>query len=416
MNFSALKNMNHTSRFYRNLSLLIALVIVAIYVGLYLHSNRLLLDAVKQQAASYFDLIVRVRRWNAGYGGIYVEKKAGVESNEYLREVGVEPDVVVVDGRTFTLRNPALMTKEISTILSGSSGIQFHITSERLLNKENAPDAFELKALKRFAEGEQEFWEIENSPAGKRFRYMAPLLVEQSCQRCHASFKYNVGDIRGGISVSIPFSPIQHAMAVNRTSIIIISILTLVILLGSTYWMFTQLLRQIKAAQHALREASITDELTGLRNRRYLMQRFNEEFERSRRLGRPLGFFMLDLDHFKSINDSCGHPFGDLVLKTVARSIADAIREYDIAGRYGGEEFGVVVSETTPDSLILLAERIRESIATLSIGDALTCVRVTVSIGVAVLETDDTPEILLKRADAALYQAKNEGRNRTVRL
>ena len=204
------------------------------------------------------------------------------------------------------------------------------------------------------------------------------------------------------------------ARVVNRTVIITLSLLTLIILLGSTYLMFTQLLTQIKNTQHALREASITDELTGLRNRRYLMQRFHEEFERAGRLYSPLGLFMMDLDHFKGVNDNCGHQFGDLVLKSVAGTIADTVREYDIACRYGGEEFAIIVSETSPQDMMILAERIRESIAALSIGDEKICIRVTVSIGVAVLDGGDTPETLLKRADAALYQAKNEGRNRTV--
>ncbi|NTW99340.1 MAG: diguanylate cyclase [Geobacteraceae bacterium] len=408
--------MDHTTRFYRNLSLMIALVIVSIYLGLYLRSSQLLLDSVKQQAASYFDLIVRVRRWNANYGGVYVEKKPSDATNPYLREVGIEPDVVALDGRIFTLRNPALMTKEISHGFSELNGIQFHITSQKLLNGENAPDPFELRALKKFEGGEREFWEIESGASGRRFRYMAPLLVEQPCLECHFKFGYKVGDIRGGISVSIPFAPIQHEMDVNRTAIIALSVLTLVILLGSTYLMFTQLLTQIKDAQHALQEASITDELTGLRNRRYLMLRYHEEFERARRLGSQLGFFMMDLDHFKGVNDSCGHPFGDLVLKSVGRAIAETVREYDIAGRYGGEEFAVIVSGMSGTDMMLLAERIRETVAALHISDLQTCICVTVSIGVAALEAEDTTEMLLKRADAALYRAKREGRNRTVLL
>lgn len=416
MKFSALKNLDHASRFYRNLSLLIAMIVVLIYLGLYLRSNQLLMEAVKQQAASYFDLIVRVRRWNSEYGGVYVEKKKGVESNRYLREIGIEPDVVAQDGRVFTLRNPALMTREIASIFSELSGVQFHITSEQLVNRENAPDAFEQRALRRFENGEKEVWEIEEGSSGKRFRYMAPLLVVQSCQKCHFKFGYKLGDIRGGISVSIPFTRIQHEMAVNRTAIITLSILTLVILLGFTYRMFTQLMTQIKITQHALKEASITDELTGLRNRRYLMQRFLEEFERARRLGTPLGFLMLDLDHFKEVNDSCGHPFGDLVLKNVARSIADTVREYDIPGRYGGEEFAVIVPETSGQDVTALAERIRETIAALFISDADICTRVTISVGLAVLDANDTQETLIKRADTALYRAKHEGRNKTVLL
>lgn len=411
-----LRKFNPTTVFYLNLCLVISLVIVAIYLGIYLRNNRLLMDSVKQQASSYFDLIVRVRRWNAGFGGIYVEKKNGVETNRYLREVGMEPDVVAADGRVFTLRNPALMTKEISKILSEQSGIQFHITSLNLLNAENAPDSFEQRALKKFEEGQREFTEIERGSGGARFRYMAPLMVEQSCQKCHYRFNYKIGDVRGGISVSIPFNKIENELVLNRQAIIGLSILTLALLLGSSYLMLNQMTAKIDAANRALKEASITDELTGLRNRRYLMERYHDEFERARRLGSTLGFFMLDLDHFKGINDNCGHPFGDFVLKRVAGAIDAMVREYDIAGRYGGEEFVVVVSQMTTGDMMQLAERLRTAIAGLDIADAHTCIRVTVSIGAATLEAGDTPESLLKRSDAALYQAKHEGRNRTVFL
>lgn len=414
--FPSLRKIDPTSMFYLNLSLVISLVIVAIYLGIYLRNNRLLMDSVRQQAASYFDLIVRVRRWNAGFGGIYVEKKNGVETNQYLREVGTEPEVVAADGRIFTLRNPALMTKEISNIFSENSGIQFHITSRQLLNKENAPDLFEERALKKFEEGEREFSEIERGPTGPRFRYMAPLIVEQSCQKCHFKFNYKVGDIRGGISVSIPFKKIENELILNRQAIIGLSILSLALLLGSSYLMLNQMAAKIELANQFIKEASITDELTGLRNRRFLMTRFSEEFERARRVGGSLGFMMIDLDHFKGINDRYGHPFGDLVLKRVAQTFAKMLRDYDIAGRYGGEEFAVVVTGTSSSDMLLLAERIRQSIEHTEIQDNNTSVCVTISAGVATLADDDTLESLLKRADSALYQAKHEGRNRTVHL
>jgi diguanylate cyclase (GGDEF)-like protein len=414
MKFGNRRKLNPTTTFYLNLCLVISLVVVGIYLGIYLRNNRLLLDSVKQQAQSYFDLIVRVRRWNSASGGVYVEKKKGVISNQYLREMGIEPDVVTRDGRVLTLRNHALMTKEISNIFSEHNGVQFHITSLQLVNEENAPDAFERRALKKFETGETEYSAIENGAAGPLFRYMAPLLVEQSCQICHFKFNYSVGDIRGGISVSIPFKKVEKDLALNRLAIIGLSLLTLVLLLGSAFLMLNQLVSKIESAQQALREASLTDELTGLRNRRFLMSRFEEEIKRSRRDGALLGFLMMDLDHFKGINDSCGHPFGDLVLTTVAKAISEVLREYDIAARYGGEEFVVVVSVDTTQDLIELAERIRRDIELLHIQDKNACTRVTISIGAAILEDSDTSETMLKRADNALYQAKNEGRNKTI--
>lgn len=416
MKFGIRRKLNPITFFYLNLSLLISLVVVAIYLGFYLRNNRLLLDSVKQQARSYFDLIVRARRWNAAYGGVYVEKKDGIVSNQYLAEMGIEPDVIARDGRVFTLRNPALMTKETSNILSEHNGVRFHITSLELVNKENAPDVFEQRALRKFKTGEAEYSAIESGPAGPLFRYMAPIMFEPSCQKCHFKFNYRVGDIRGGISVSIPFHKVEQELVLNRLTIIGLSLMTLVLLLGSAFLMLNQLVAKIESAQQALREESITDELTGLRNRRFLMSRLHEEVCRSRRDGLLLGFLMMDIDHFKEVNDACGHPFGDFVIATVAKAITEMLREYDIAARYGGEEFAVVVSVNSKEELVALAERIRRNIEQLCIQDKKTCMRVTISIGVTPLEVCDTSETMLARADKALYQAKDEGRNRTVLL
>lgn len=125
---------------------------------------------------------------------------------------------------------------------------------------------------------------------------------------------------------------------------------------------------------------------------------------------------MMDLDHFKRVNDKFGHPFGDLVLESAAQAISETVREYDIAARYGGEEFAVVVSETTSQDMVALAERIRERVAALEISDQQNSTRITISIGVAAMGEGDTTETLLKRADNALYLAKSQGRNKTVLL
>jgi diguanylate cyclase (GGDEF)-like protein len=414
MKFRFKRKSSPLALFYLKISLVISLGILAVYGGIYQRNNQLLLDALRQQAASYYDLIVRVRHWNAGYGGVYVEKKIGMEANSYLQEVGVEAEKETVDGSLLLLKNPALMTREISTILSDVNKIQFHITSLQLLNKENAPDEFEQRALKKFVDGEGEFWEIEARDTGPVFRYMAPLLIERACEQCHFKFNYNTGDVRGGISVTIPFSSTAKVMADNRLTIIGLSLLTLALLLGSTYIMLNHLGKKLDAAQEALLEASIRDELTGLHNRRYLMARLNEEFERARRKGTALGLLMMDIDHFKVVNDTFGHPAGDEVLRSIAQTLASMLREYDVGGRYGGEEFAVVLAETTPADMVRLAERIREKIEQLDDHGKASGIHVTISIGVAVLNDTDTTETLLHRADSALYRAKEEGRNRTV--
>lgn len=157
------------------------------------------------------------------------------------------------------------------------------------------------------------------------------------------------------------------------------------------------------------------DALTGLWNRRAILDSLDREMERSRRSRDPIGLLMLDVDHFKNINDSLGHPVGDVVLKEVADRIARTIRSYDCVGRYGGEEFLVVLPDCDEGQILQGAERIRAAIAeeVFSVGGSN--IAVTISIGATVLEsgTVSTMEIL-SIADAALYEAKIRGRNRTA--
>jgi len=156
-------------------------------------------------------------------------------------------------------------------------------------------------------------------------------------------------------------------------------------------------------------ETSLTDELTRLPNRRYLGQRFLQERQRARRGSKFLGILMLDLDHFKAINDTCGHLIGDAVLAHLASIIRSSIRDSDVAARYGGEEFAVIIQETDLGGAMRLAGRIRAAVEAAVFPSEL---RLTVSIGVA--STDDAERFgeLFELADTALYRAKREGRNR----
>jgi len=169
---------------------------------------------------------------------------------------------------------------------------------------------------------------------------------------------------------------------------------------------------QLRRRNMELEELSITDGLTGLRNRRHMVAALDQEVDRARRSKRPLSVLMLDVDHFKRLNDRFGHQAGDAVLVKVAGLIRAAVRGVDAAGRYGGEEFIVVLPETDQRAAEEVAERIRSMVAggvLLEGGDA----PVTVSIGIATLTKDggEAAEVIA-RADAALYRAKAGGRNR----
>lgn len=159
------------------------------------------------------------------------------------------------------------------------------------------------------------------------------------------------------------------------------------------------------------RLASI-DELTGIHNRRSLFELAERELQRARRFGHPLSAVMLDIDHFKRVNDSYGHIAGDQVLRAVAQHCREAIREVDTLGRYGGEEFVIVLPETELVGARATAERVRCRILDTEIATDQGRVAITLSLGVATLDQTDDLDALLKRADQALYGAKQAGRNR----
>ncbi len=177
---------------------------------------------------------------------------------------------------------------------------------------------------------------------------------------------------------------------------------------------------EIEAASQTLQQQnqqlerlSVTDSLTGLYNRRKLAEILTDQIARYQRNRRAFSVLMLDIDHFKALNDNYGHLLGDEVLAQVANILAQTIRNVDFAARYGGEEFVIVLVETSSQAALDTAERIRAKVADASYGAAEQRIAVTVSIGIAECSEDDaTDEAVIARADQALYQAKDAGRNR----
>ena len=172
--------------------------------------------------------------------------------------------------------------------------------------------------------------------------------------------------------------------------------------------------QELIQAREVLRYQATHDELTGLSSRRASLQLLHGELQRGLRAQTPTGILMIDLDHFKNVNDSYGHVVGDVVLKEASQRIAQAVRSYDFVGRYGGEEFLAVLSKCTPDELEQVAERARGAVAERPILANGAEIRVTASVG-GVVTVSEIPELdLLSAADAALYRAKQTGRNRVV--
>ncbi|NIS63322.1 MAG: diguanylate cyclase [Proteobacteria bacterium] len=172
--------------------------------------------------------------------------------------------------------------------------------------------------------------------------------------------------------------------------------------------------RELRAAMEKLEEVSITDGLTAIYNHRYLMSRLHYEFERAKRYGLSISLIMLDIDHFKIYNDNNGHLAGDDALKKVARLINGAVRETDIVGRYGGEEFAIILLHADLKQMEEVAERIRRAIeeAPFPNEELQPMGKVTVSMGGSCfLGGMETMEDLIRAADEALYHAKRNGRN-----
>ncbi|MEZ8185048.1 diguanylate cyclase [Shewanella sp. 5S214] len=172
---------------------------------------------------------------------------------------------------------------------------------------------------------------------------------------------------------------------------------------------------QLKSANEQLEQLSQTDGLTQLHNRRHWQDCMEKEFDRYSRYGDAASLVMIDIDNFKLINDKYGHPAGDKVIQHIAYLLTQALRETDCAGRYGGEEFGVVLSKTTAEDALNFTERLRKRIEESEIAFENRLIKVTISIGINDLDSEiDNSSTWLSGADKALYLAKQQGRNQSV--
>lgn len=197
------------------------------------------------------------------------------------------------------------------------------------------------------------------------------------------------------------------------------AILVLAVLVG-LFWLYPTARRnthecgRLATQSKSFMQAALTDVLTGLRNRRYFDDALDEYMKEFGLIDRPLGVMILDLDHFKSVNDTYGHDSGDLVLRQVSLTLLQHTRYHDVLARIGGEEFGVLFPNTDEHGLEQLAERIRQAIEAAPVTLDTVPVTITASIGIATWDGRENARALLKRADMHLYRAKANGRNRVT--
>ena len=292
-------------KYLLGICLIIALIVLSVFWGFHLRTNALFERQMVNSSRAFFEEIVITRQWMADHGGVYVEMRPGDEVNPYLQTIpGLKTVIRDADGKKYMLKNPALATREISEIADRQGSFRFHITSLNPLNPANAPDEFERRALERFARGEPDVSGFETHPEGQAFRYMAPLVTESACLKCHAQQGYTAGDVRGGISVTVPASTILDEIRANKIylALSVTGVILIIILIVS--FISTFFIRDLKTAEQMLLSMAATDPLTGLLNRREGYRRIEAEHARAARSGKPLCAIMLDIDHFKMINDT----------------------------------------------------------------------------------------------------------------
>lgn len=388
--------------------------LITTFVGFQWRSERLLRQEIEAQARAFTYEILAVRQYVARHSGVYVPESDIATANPYLQDIpGLTPRLETADGTALVLQNPERVTRLIAQELTDrDTGVRFRLFSDRPLNPANTADSFELRALEEFRDGAAEWWEYADVQGDPYLRYVTPVYVTESCLVCHAQQGYQIGELRGGITVEVRAEQLLEEVRRGRMLVAVALCAALFTLLVALYFVLTRLFGRLLGAESQLRDLASTDALTRLDNRRMAMRRLTDEVERAKRTDSPLTAIMLDLDHFKDVNDTFGHSAGDDVLVAAARTLSSEARAYDVVARLGGEEFLVLMPGAALEQGIAAAERMRAGVASAT-AEVLRGRPVTVSAGVAEFEPGgEAAEDLLVRADRALYRAKDEGRDR----
>jgi diguanylate cyclase (GGDEF)-like protein len=358
-------------------------------------------------AITLYEKDLLYRRWAAGHGGVYVPVTAATPPSLYLSHLP-ERDLQTPSGRRLTLVNPAYMSRQVYELAQEIGQPQGHLHSLKPLRPGNVPDSWETAALKAFDQGQAEATTIEKLDGKEVLRLMRPFITEKSCLGCHAVQGYREGDIRGGISLTVPLAALRQTQ--GSMQVALLGGHCLLWLLGVVGIVVA--VRNLEKAHLQIITLVNTDSLTRLANRRFFIDFLEKAMAFAKRHAQPLSVIMADLDKFKAINDTYGHQAGDQVLAAFAQVMQANIRQEDLAARFGGEEFILMLPGTPLEDATILAERLRESLENLTFPPVTT--RVTASFGIAQYRPDDTFETLVKRADEALYVAKAAGRNRVM--
>jgi diguanylate cyclase (GGDEF)-like protein len=301
--------------------------------------------------------------------------------------------------------------------------------SDQNRNPHNAPHPYERDAIEYFKkspDAKEIFREIRVQNGKIAYFYAAPLKIEPYCLMCHGKredapafiretystgYNYQLGDVRGITSITVEKTNLLQSMQNKYRYRMIMSALIVIIIIGLIFLLVQRARKIEKTMMKELESLSFIDHLTQLCNRRKLSEWIAEYHFFFERYGEAYSLIMADIDHFKEVNDTLGHPVGDKVLQEFAEILKKKTRQVDHVARWGGEEFMIVLPKTTFSQAMLIAESIRDEVDS----HTFECVgHKTASFGVVEVTADETLETLLERIDRALYKAKENGRNQVV--
>lgn len=427
----------------KNKNLLIYLIVLlvlsfTIFIIKYINDTKIEYKIISenilfQQSSTLFDNIVTVRKWSSDHGAIYVKAHEGIEPNPYLEN----NHTYTKDNELLIKVNPAWMTRQLSEMSNKTEKYYFKITSSDPINPINTPDDFEKKALKDLEKNkDKEFYtNIEQD----KYNLLGSLKVEPSCLECHAHQNYKVGDIIGGLRISVPTDSYKQNIEIleSKTNFLFtITIITsfvfifiIVFTINSIYSReinITKLnktlekkvnirTKELRDANKKLIEISTKDYLTNIPNRRHFFEIGTKSLHIAKRESIHLSIICIDIDFFKNINDTYGHNIGDEILKLISKNMNEYIRKSDILARIGGEEFAILLNNTNEENAFVLAEKIRLAIKNLSYRNNDIEIKTSISLGISQLRPEDYDlDSIIIRADKALYEAKNTGRNKSI--
>lgn len=367
-----------------------------------------IMDLARTSARTTYEKDILYRRWVAMKGGVYVPVSEATPPNPHLQVPN--RDVKTSGGLSLTLVNPAYMTRQVNELALGIYNFQGHITSLNPLRPGNLPDSWEAQTLKLFERGEKERSGIETISGKEFFRIMYPFVTEKSCLKCHAGQGYKEGDIRGGISVSIPMAPLRE---IEQSRVIQLSFAHFFLwgiglsIIGVGARRLRVQTKRREEAEEAIRALSITDELTGLHNRRGFLSLAEQQLKLADRNKRGLLLYFADLDGLKWINDTLGHEEGDKALLEAADVLKETFRTSDIIARLGGDEYAVLALDTNEANSEIFAARLQSLVEARNHQESRRY-RLSISAGFSCYDPENPVSMdeLIASADKLMYKQK----------